>query len=143
MKHARFTERVQRATDDALRATFGIAEGAPIPLVRVFATVACKLRCQLKVHAQYLALHARHGDFGLACGDEHLPHPCFMPVKVWADHVASLREQLGARGFDAEHLPVVMTSDEKNSTFWDEVNAQGWHRIDHSKLGTKERLGLW
>jgi len=36
---------------------------------------------------------------------------------------------------------VIMTSDEKNATWWGEVMSEGWYRIDHSK--TVEQYGAW
>ena len=36
---------------------------------------------------------------------------------------------------------VIMTSDEKNETWWGAVEDEGWLRIDHSK--TVERYGAW
>lgn len=34
-----------------------------------------------------------------------------------------------------------MTSDERNVTWWEDVKAQGWYGVDHSK--TAELLGPW
>jgi len=36
---------------------------------------------------------------------------------------------------------VIMTSDEKNATWWEDVVAQGWFQVDHSK--TVEIYGAW
>ncbi len=36
-----------------------------------------------------------------------------------------------------------MTSDEKNETWWDDVKARGWAKMDHEELRTVERYGRW
>ena len=38
---------------------------------------------------------------------------------------------------------VIMTSDETDEAWWDEVAAIGWVRMDHDALGTVERYGKW
>lgn len=38
---------------------------------------------------------------------------------------------------------VIMTSDESNQTWWDEVTALGWVRMDHDEQRTVERYGRW
>ena len=36
-----------------------------------------------------------------------------------------------------------MTSDESDQTWWDEVTALGWVRMDHDEQRTVERYGRW
>ena len=36
---------------------------------------------------------------------------------------------------------VIMTSDEEDQSWWEQVAEQGWHIVDHS--GTVERYGAW
>ena len=38
---------------------------------------------------------------------------------------------------------VIMTSDETDETWWDEVAALGWVAMDHEKQKTVERYGRW
>ncbi|EJU05466.1 hypothetical protein DACRYDRAFT_103954 [Dacryopinax primogenitus] len=38
---------------------------------------------------------------------------------------------------------VVITSDEQDPAWWDQVRALGYTSIDHVALGTEERYGLW
>lgn len=38
---------------------------------------------------------------------------------------------------------VIMTSDESDQTWWDEVTALGWVRMDHDEQRTVERYGRW
>jgi hypothetical protein len=63
-------------------------------------------------------------------------------VSTWADEVALLRERLKAeKGINARE--VVMTSDETDELWWEEVYALGWKRLDHLKMRTVERYGRW
>ena len=38
---------------------------------------------------------------------------------------------------------VIMTSDESDDTWWDEVAALGWVRMNHDEQRTVERYGRW
>lgn len=75
-------------------------------------------------------IHVRHLDFAGWCGD--MPQDeCFAPLPVIARRVAEVKnELLEKQSIVAEH--VVMTSDEKNETWWREVTQDfGWVRLDH------------
>lgn len=48
-------------------------------------------------------------------------------------------ELLERKGMTVDH--VIMTSDEPNATWWQEVTDRGWLRVDHSK--TEELYGGW
>jgi len=59
---------------------------------------------------------------------------------VIARRVDEVKAEIKQRkGITVNH--VIMTSDDKNATWWEEVRAQNWYSIDHSK--TKETLGVW
>ena len=80
----------------------------------------------------------RHGDFRVYCGVD--PTGCFPSIAVIARRVDEVKEEIQRRkGITVNH--VIMTSDEKNATWWDDVRARGWYSIDHSK--TVETLGVW
>lgn len=38
---------------------------------------------------------------------------------------------------------VIITSDETDPVWWDEVRALGWKTVDHQKARTVETLGRW
>lgn len=38
---------------------------------------------------------------------------------------------------------VIMTSDEADPAWWDEVAAMGWARMDHEAEQTVEKYGKW
>ena len=51
-----------------------------------------------------------------------------------------LRER---KGIDIPMTRVIMTSDETDEAWWDEVAALGWAKMDHDKFETVERYGKW
>lgn len=51
------------------------------------------------------------------------------------------KELLERKGVHVEH--VIMTSDEQDVGWWDDVKAMGWIRIDHEKERTVDEYGEW
>jgi hypothetical protein len=67
---------------------------------------------------------------------------CFRPIHKWAENVQDIKKRLlEEKGVKVER--VVMTSDEKDPAWWEEVRAQGWHFADHKVEATKEKYGPW
>jgi len=89
--------------------------------------------------SQWIAIHVRHHDFASWCFGVPV-EDCFASIPVIARRVREVKEELLERkGIVANH--VIMTSDERNATWWEEVTAQGWFSVDHSKTG--ELYGEW
>ncbi|KAK0233621.1 hypothetical protein IW262DRAFT_1331502 [Armillaria fumosa] len=87
----------------------------------------------------YISVHVRHYDFDRYCVDMPLTD-CFASIPVIARRVQEVKDELMAtKGQDIKH--VVVTSDERNASWWQEVAEQGWFAPDHSR--TKELLGDW
>ncbi|KAJ7597465.1 hypothetical protein C8J56DRAFT_920150 [Mycena floridula] len=78
----------------------------------------------------FIGIHVRHLDFAVYCGELPL-HDCFAPLPVIARRVKEVQDELLAtKGILVEH--VVMTSDERNETWWQEVTEVfGWSRLHH------------
>lgn len=82
----------------------------------------------------------RRGDFAWECGDNK--NTCFPPIKVVAQYVEKMQQALlETRGLVVTR--VLMTSDESEQWYWDEVVARGWHYVDHKREQTVEKLGRW
>ncbi|KAJ6472032.1 hypothetical protein C8R45DRAFT_874874 [Mycena sanguinolenta] len=117
-KYLHWNPRIEGLANNYLRRTFGLPAGAEIP--------------------PYIAIHVRHNDFANWC---HRPvDECFAPLSAYARRVDEIKAEL----LQTKKLTVsrvVMTSDEKNSTWWDEVESHGWHRVDHST--TVATYGAW
>ncbi|KAF8529757.1 hypothetical protein BU17DRAFT_36415, partial [Hysterangium stoloniferum] len=86
----------------------------------------------------YIGIHARHGDFGLSCGDKH----CFPPISTLAEQVTELQQVL-SRDHGLVIDKVLITSDEKNQTWWDDVRAHGWKTMNHDIEQTAKLYGAW
>ena len=52
-------------------------------------------------------------------------------------------EILEQHGIDIPMKHVIMTSDETDEGWWDEVGSYGWKRIDHDGQRTVERYSRW
>jgi hypothetical protein len=95
--------------------------------------------CTNKLHSQYISVHVRHGDFVNWCGGVPL-EDCFANTTVINRRVQEEKDELLQRkGLHVEH--VIITSDEQDPAWWDDVEAHGWLQVDHSE--TVERYGKW
>ncbi|KAJ7493300.1 hypothetical protein B0H11DRAFT_2277373 [Mycena galericulata] len=86
----------------------------------------------------YISVHVRHNDFANWC-DVPL-EDCFAPLSVIARRVSEVQAEL----WDTRRLRVsrvIVTSDEEDSAWWDDIAQLGWVRPDHSR--TEERYGQW
>ncbi|ESK90926.1 hypothetical protein Moror_16427 [Moniliophthora roreri MCA 2997] len=87
----------------------------------------------------YIGIHVRHNDFQDWCFGVPL-YDCFAKIPAIARRVQEVKDEIRSKlGIVVNH--VVMTSDERNQTWWQEVAEQGWFWPDHSQ--TKEKYGDW
>lgn len=92
----------------------------------------------------------RHNDFKNACHGLPLDE-CFAPLSVVVTRVKEVQDELSEREeFQNPDgtpmiLPVLMTSDERDPEWWEEVRKLGWTWVDHSPQGenTVEKYGRW
>lgn len=47
------------------------------------------------------------------------------------------------KGIDVPNSHVLMTSDERDEAWWDDVKAMGWARVDHNAMNTAQEHGRW
>ncbi|EED85211.1 predicted protein [Postia placenta Mad-698-R] len=122
-KHLRWTRGLDAIAASYVRRAFGLPEDAETP--------------------SYIAIHVRHGDFRNYCTGMDLAD-CFAPISVIERRVNEVRDELLARkGIDIPHTRVVMTSDESDQAWWDEVTALGWAKVDHDAWETVRTYGRW
>jgi len=120
-RHFRWTSEVQTVGNLYLRKVLDVSNRVQIP--------------------PHITIHARHGDFKDYCRESNSV-PCFAPLSIFAAHVAEIQKELMERkGIEVKH--VIMTSDEQDETWWDQVKEMGWLRIDHGKENTAEVYGEW
>jgi hypothetical protein len=53
------------------------------------------------------------------------------------------KEVLERHGINITMQQVIMTSDETNEAWWEQVASYGWKRIDHAAQQTAERYSRW
>jgi hypothetical protein len=79
----------------------------------------------------FIAIHVRHADFKVYCEDIPL-YECYASLPVISRRVEEVRTEIQEKkGIHVEH--VIMTSDERNETWWQEVESMGWKRLHHLK----------
>ncbi|KAF8922053.1 hypothetical protein CPB85DRAFT_1265699 [Mucidula mucida] len=78
----------------------------------------------------YIGIHVRHSDFG----------DCFAPLSAIARRVQEVKDEVMEKsGRIVDH--VVVTSDEKDPAWWQDVANLGWVAPDHSQ--TIQLFGPW
>ncbi|KAG8973017.1 hypothetical protein FRB90_010042, partial [Tulasnella sp. 427] len=124
-RHMRFNPKMIELAEVYLRKAFRLNGNEPIP--------------------EFIAIHARRGDFAQYCDKEAPLDYCVPPLSVWQQHVNKLRAKLKARtGVSIAANSVYVLSDEKDPKWWAEVDKLGWTYMDHDKEKTIERYGsLW
>ncbi|KAG8874341.1 hypothetical protein FRB97_005966 [Tulasnella sp. 331] len=113
-RHLKFSDRVLRVTEAALRRLWNLREDEPIP--------------------KFIAVHDRRTDFKGHC-DDAPTETCFPPPSIIARYVDQVRKQLIDRSphntsasvsTSGTYEKVLIMSDETDSKFWDEVRGRGW-----------------
>ena len=160
MRYMRWTKRIELITAFYLREIFELPSEADVPPVSPH---HCSQPTTGLTGIQYIAIHVRHGDFGGWCWEAENPEDCFAPISAIALRVrwvsssstalnsahsmhafsevqAELRER---RGIDIPSEHVIITSDEKDPAWWDEVKSLGWKTVDHDGARTAEVFGRW
>lgn len=90
-------------------------------------------------------MHVRRDDFKTGCSAETDPEKCFASVKVYERRVKEIKQSLQNRPNGIEVTKVVVTSDERDPKWWQQVAALGpeWGWIDHEAEQTAEKHGKW
>ncbi|KAF8899030.1 hypothetical protein BD779DRAFT_1431621 [Infundibulicybe gibba] len=118
-QHMHWAPALEQLADQYVRRAIGVEGDTPTP--------------------PWITIHVRHRDFADWCGSVPL-FECFATLPVISRRVQEVKaELLETKGIVANH--VIMTSDDRNATWWDEVAKLGWYAIDHSQ--TAEIHGHW
>ncbi|OSD03265.1 hypothetical protein PYCCODRAFT_1434681 [Trametes coccinea BRFM310] len=125
LRYLHWTERIEQIAQYYVRQAFGLPlTDAEVP--------------------PYIAVHVRHGDFANWCWAAEKPEDCFAPISVIERRVREVQEELRQRkGIDIPMTRVIVTSDEKDPAWWEEVFALGWRTVDHEAARTVEVFGRW
>lgn len=69
---------------------------------------------------------------------------CFAPLSAYATRVEEIRVELREKqGIEIDPSHVIVTSDERDPAWWEQVKAMGWTWIDHEEEKTVETFGKW
>ncbi|KAK7064106.1 hypothetical protein R3P38DRAFT_2491061 [Favolaschia claudopus] len=118
-KYMHWNPQLEKLADSYVRRAIGVPEDAPIP--------------------PFISIHVRHHDFETWCGDVPIID-CFAPLSAISRRVGEVQQEIHEkRGLRVNH--VVITSDERNATWWRQVSELGWFAPDHTD--TKALYGDW
>ncbi|KAK7063789.1 lysophospholipase NTE1 [Favolaschia claudopus] len=121
-QHMRWTAALEQLADEYIRHTLKVDPEDSIP--------------------PFVSVHARRDDFEGWCPEAVTIEECFASLPVIARRVDEVKaEILGRKGVTVEH--VIITSDEKDQTWWDGVAEMGWSTPDHIGLDTEAKHGSW
>jgi hypothetical protein len=70
---------------------------------------------------------------------------CFAPLEAYAVRVQEIQRELRSKWGTETSIKVVVSSDEQDPLWWEEVRKRGWLFVDHSENGenTAEHHGAW
>ncbi|KZT75033.1 hypothetical protein DAEQUDRAFT_660021 [Daedalea quercina L-15889] len=123
-QYMHWTPELQELTNAYVRLAFGLEDDAEVP--------------------PYIAIHQRHGDFRNWCPDKDNTEDCFAPISVIQRRVREVQDELRLRkDIDIPDTHVIITSDEQDQAWWDEVTSLGWVKIDHDAWETERKYGKW
>ncbi|CAE6442897.1 unnamed protein product [Rhizoctonia solani] len=93
----------------------------------------------------FISVHVRRSDFEGGCGKDLSKEQCFAPVTVYERRVKEVQARLRARTNGTDVREILVTSDERDSSWWEQVSALGpeWRWIDHTIEQTSEKYGKW
>ncbi|KAJ2914438.1 hypothetical protein MD484_g5967, partial [Candolleomyces efflorescens] len=119
--HLTFTDELVEMTKGYLRRALKLQEGSVLPPM--------------------ITVHIRRGDFGYHCKQGRKP-PCFAPISKYRDLAKKIQDQI----FETQKIRVTtvyVASDERDLSFWQEIESFGWTYLNHTTERTTERLGEW
>ncbi|KAJ7269244.1 hypothetical protein B0H12DRAFT_1094832 [Mycena haematopus] len=120
-QHMRWAPTLDRLTDVYIRHSLRLGTHDPIP--------------------PFISVHARRDDFQGWCG-EYTNEQCFAPLHAIARRVDEVKAEIWQQKRIAVNH-VIITSDERDEAWWDDVADLGWRTPDHARLKTEERHGAW
>ncbi|KAG8699792.1 hypothetical protein FRC09_006377 [Ceratobasidium sp. 395] len=93
----------------------------------------------------FISVHVRRTDFEGGCYTEKDREKCFAPVKAYERRVNEIKQGLLAQPNEVNVTKVLVTSDERDPKWWDQVAALGpeWGWIDHDSEQTVQKHSKW
>lgn len=120
-KHLRFTDHMENLGKEYAARVFDVAPNELPP---------------------FIAVHVRHGDFKGSCWATDVIKECYADLAAFTRRVEEVQEELREKlGLDVIHI--IISTDEKDEEFWEEIDYLGWGYVDHEQEGTMKRYGEW
>ncbi|KAB5592605.1 hypothetical protein CTheo_3931 [Ceratobasidium theobromae] len=93
----------------------------------------------------FISVHVRRADFAGWCPPDTSPESCFATRESYAKRVHEIQASLRARPNPIDARAVLVTSDERDSAWWQKIAELGpeWRWIDHAAEKTVEKYGKW
>lgn len=89
---------------------------------------------------KYIAIHARRNDDFIVYCNGRPKEECFPSIATYQRRIEEIQEETRERlGLVPQH--VIVLSDERDSSWWDSIRAQGWYMIDHGAEDTINKYG--
>ncbi|KIO23760.1 hypothetical protein M407DRAFT_77741, partial [Tulasnella calospora MUT 4182] len=125
--HVRWNKWVEEVANEMLKRALGVPDSREVP--------------------PFIAVHIRRDDFDSGFCRSHPEAECYPPLNVFRNRVRQVQEALAEKFGPVTKLgnvhDVIVTSDEKNATWWGEVRRMGWVYIDHGEEKTAQLYGTW
>ncbi|EJT99009.1 hypothetical protein DACRYDRAFT_101597 [Dacryopinax primogenitus] len=121
-RHMRWNKNAEALAKNYLAKHWGVPQGGLLP--------------------PYISVHARRGDFTAHCQWMHQTgSSCLPSLTQLQRRVSEVSEKLALKGVHTDR--VLVTSDEKDETWWAGVGQLGYTWVDHKALRTDELYGEW
>ncbi|KAB5592602.1 hypothetical protein CTheo_3928 [Ceratobasidium theobromae] len=93
----------------------------------------------------FISVHIRRADFQKSCDPKLTKDDCFAPIAAYHRRVQEVKERLKNRPNGVDVQAILVTSDEQDPAWWDQIAALGpeWRWIDHKAEQTVEKYGDW
>ncbi|KAF8610173.1 hypothetical protein BDV93DRAFT_517351 [Ceratobasidium sp. AG-I] len=123
--HMYWAPKLLELAEGYLRRHFGVQAGEPIP--------------------PFVSVHVRRADFAGWCPPNMNREACFAPSTAYARRVQEIQDALRARPDSVNARAVLVTSDERDPGWWEEIAELGpeWGWVDHAAEKTVEKYGKW
>ncbi|CAE6409702.1 unnamed protein product [Rhizoctonia solani] len=123
--HLHWTPRLLELAEGYLRRHFKVKNGETIP--------------------PFISVHVRRADFAGWCPSNMNSEACFASTGDYAKRVQEVQTLLRAQSIPIDARAVLVTSDERDPEWWEEISelGPGWTWVDHGTEKTVEKYGKW
>ncbi|KAF9963592.1 hypothetical protein BGZ70_007317 [Mortierella alpina] len=115
-------------------------------LVKPTSVIDSKTNTEITPTHQYLAIHARRGDFAAYC-ESNFKGPrmvhCLPSTEQFAERIDVVQSRLNPTMDPEQVLPVFVATNERRPEELKKFADLGWRYLDHDEMGTADKLGVF